>query len=389
MPPPDPDRGAALGGAERVADQGERQRHQHGPAGSLHDPRRDEQPGPGGKRGHDRAGGEDRQPEDVHAAPAEPVTQRGAGQHQAAEGQVVGVDRPFQVRRSYAEFEGRSSLRTWLYRIATNACLRALETRAGRPLPSGLGAPGEDPAGSLAAARPEIPWLQPFPDALLSAGTGDPAEITASRASVRLALIAAMQYLPARQRAVLILRDVLGWRSAEVAGLLGTSTVAVNGALQRARAHLAQAAPTEDEIGEPDDPAVQALLGRYATAFENADVAGLIRLLRDDATFEMPPLPTWFAGREPIGRFLATQVLPRPGRFRMVPAAANGQPAFAAYLRGDDGIDRAHAVQVLTVTRSGLARIVSFNDPSLFAPFGLPRAVSAVAEPPAQLVDLV
>ncbi len=131
----------------------------------------------------------------------------------------------------------------------------------------------------------------------------------------------ARQYLPARQRAVLILRDVLGWRSAEVAGLLGTSTVAVNGALQRARAHLAQAAPTEDEIGEPDDPAVQALLGRYATAFEN-------------------------------------------------------------------GVDRAHAVQVLTVTRSGLARIVSFNDPSLFAPFGLPRATSAVAEPPAQLVDL-
>ena len=176
--------------------------------------------------------------------------------------------------RSYGEFEGRSSLRTWLYRIATNACLRALETVARRPLPSGLGAPGEDPAGSLAEARPEVPWLQPIPDALLSSGTGDPAEITVSRASVRLALIAAMQYLPARQRAVLILRDVLGWRSAEVAGLLGTSTVAVNGALLRARAHLAQAAPAEEEISEPDDPAVQALLGRYAAAFENADVAG-------------------------------------------------------------------------------------------------------------------
>ena len=148
------------------------------------------------------------------------------------------------------------------------------------PIASGLGAPGEYPAGPLAAARPEVPWLQPIPDALLSAGTGDPAEIAASRASVRLALIAAMQYLPARQRAVLILRDVLGWRSAEVAGLLGTSTVAVNGALQRARAHLAQAAPAEEEISEPDDPAIQALLGRYATAFENADVAGLIRLHR-------------------------------------------------------------------------------------------------------------
>jgi RNA polymerase sigma-70 factor (ECF subfamily) len=278
--------------------------------------------------------------------------------------------------RSYGEFEGRSSLRTWLYRIATNACLRALETRARRPLPSGLGAPGEDPAGQLAAARPEVPWLQPIPDALLSSGAEDPAEIAASRASVRLALIAALQYLPARQRAVLILRDVLGWRSAEVAGLLGTSTVAVNGALQRARAHLAQAAPAEDEITEPADPGIQALLGRYATAFENADVAGLIRLLRDDAVFEMPPLPTWFAGREPIGRFLAAWVL-RPGRFRMIPAAANGQPAFAAYMRENDGVHHAHAIMVLTLTPSGLSRVVSFNDPALFATFALPESLPA------------
>ena len=278
--------------------------------------------------------------------------------------------------RSYGEFEGRSSLRTWLYRIATNTCLRALETRARRPLPSGLRAPGEDPTGPLPAARPEVPWLQPIPDALLTAGTGDPAEIAVSRASVRLALIAAMQYLPARQRAVLILRDVLGWRSAEVAGLLGTSTVAVNGALQRARAHLAQAAPAEEEISEPDDPAIQALLGRYATAFENADVAGLIRLLRDDVVFEMPPLPAWYAGREPVGRFLAAWVLRRPGRFRMIPVAANGQPAFAAYMRGDDGVHRAHAVQVLTITPSGLSRVASFNDSSLFAAFSLPESLA-------------
>ncbi len=283
--------------------------------------------------------------------------------------------------RSYGEFEGRSSLRTWLYRIATNACLRALETRARRPLPSGLGAPGEDPAGLLPAARLEVPWLQPIPDALLSAGTKDPAEIAVSRASVRLALIAAMQYLPARQRAVLILRDVLGWRSAEVAGLLGTSTIAVNGALQRARANLAQAAPAEEEISEPDDPAIQVLLGQYAAAFENADVAGLIRLLRDDATFEMPPLPTWYVGREPVGRFLAARVLRQPGSLRMIPAAANGQPAFAAYLRGNDGVYRAHAVQVLTVTRSGVSRVVSFIGSGLFATFGLPESVPTVPSP--------
>ncbi len=152
----------------------------------------------------------------------------------------------------------------------------------------------------------------------------------------------------------------------------------MNGALQRARAHLAQAAPAEDEISEPADPGIQALLGRYATAFENADVAGLIRLLRDDAVFEMPPLPTWFAGREPIGRFLAARVLRRPGNFRMIPAAANGQPAFAAYMRENDGVHRAHAVQVLTVTASGLSRIVSFNDPGLLASFGLPESLPAV-----------
>ena len=208
--------------------------------------------------------------------------------------------------RSYGEFEGRASLRTWLYRIATNVCLRALENRGRRPLPSGLGAPERGP-GRAAGRRPAGgPLAAALPRR--AAGRRDPripAAIAASRASVRLALIAAMQYLPARQRAVLILRDVLGWRAAEVAGLLGTSTVAVNSALQRARAHLAQAAPAEEEISEPDDPAIQALLSRYAAAFENADVAGLIRLLRDDAVFEMPPLPTWYAGREPIGRFMA------------------------------------------------------------------------------------
>jgi RNA polymerase sigma-70 factor (ECF subfamily) len=155
----------------------------------------------------------------------------------------------------------------------------------------------------------------------------------------------------------------------------------VNGALQRARAHLEQAAPAEDEIREPTDPGIQAMLGRYATAFENADVAALMRLLRDDAVFEMPPLPTWFAGREPIGRFLAARVLRRPGKFRMIPAAANGQPAFAAYMRGNDGVHRAHAVQVLTVTPSGLSRVVSFNDSGLLAVFGLPESVPAIPAP--------
>src|SRR5258708_25780376 len=164
--------------------------------------------------------------------------------------------------RSYGEFEGRASLRTWLYRIATNACLRALENSSRRPLPSGLGGPSENPEAPLATARPEVPWLQPIPDALFGQEPADPASIVTSRMSMRLALIAALQYLPARQRAVLILRDVLRWRAAEVAELLGVSTAAVNRVLQRARAQLERGAPAEDQIHEPADPGDRALLVR-------------------------------------------------------------------------------------------------------------------------------
>jgi RNA polymerase sigma-70 factor, ECF subfamily len=282
--------------------------------------------------------------------------------------------------RSYGGFEGRASLRTWLYRIATNACLRALENRARRPLPAGLGAPGgtdgpggrgQDPGGPLPPDRPEVAWLEPFPDALLAA-PDDPAAVTVSRASLRLALIAALQHLPPRQRAVLILRDVLEWRAAEVAGLLGTSATAVNSTLQRARAQLEAAAPDEDSVREPDDPAVRELLARYVAAFENADVAALTRLLRDDAVLQMPPQPAWFAGRGPVTRFLAARVLLRPGDFRLIPTTANGQPALAAYWRDGDGVLRAHGIQVLTVSGTGIAQIVSFNDPALLRAFGFP-----------------
>ncbi|HLQ54686.1 MAG TPA: sigma-70 family RNA polymerase sigma factor [Streptosporangiaceae bacterium] len=283
--------------------------------------------------------------------------------------------------RFYGEFEGRASLRTWLYRIATNACLRALENSSRRPLPSGLAGPGEYPEAPLAAARPEVPWLQPIPDTLIIAGSADPADIVASRQSIRLALIAALQYLPARQRAVLILHDVLRWRAAEVADLLGTTTAAVNGMLRRARARLEQAAPDADQMHEPADPADRALLDRYATAFENADITAVMQLLRDDAVFEMPPEPTWFTGRELIGRFLRSRVLTEPGRFRMIPTAANGQPALAAYLRGHDGAYRAHSICVLTIAASRVTRVASFNDPGLFAAFGLPQAVPAAAAP--------
>jgi len=281
--------------------------------------------------------------------------------------------------RSYGEFEGRSSLRTWLYRIATNTCLRALETRSKRPLPSGLGAPAEDPDGPLAALSTEVPWLQPIPDAITAGGSADPAMVVTARASTRLALIAALQYLPARQRAVLILRDVLGWHAAEVAELLGVSTAAANSVLQRARAQLAQIAPAENDLREPADPADRTLLDRYAAAFESADIGALTALLRVDATIEMPPQPYWFAGRAQVVRFLRSRVLTTPGKFVLVPTSANGQPAFAAYIRAGEGPFLAHGIQLLATSRQQVTRILSFNDGRLIARFGLPGELSPAA----------
>jgi RNA polymerase sigma-70 factor (ECF subfamily) len=278
--------------------------------------------------------------------------------------------------RSYDAFEGRSSMRTWLYRIATNVCLTAIERRGRRPLPSGLGGPAEDPGVPLVAG-PEVPWLQPFPDALLAGEHEDPAAVTVSRAGVRLAFVAALQYLSARQRAMLILRDVLEWPAAQVADLLGTTTTAVNSGLRRARAQLAQALPAEDELAEPAEPGRRALLDQMAAAFESADASALAALLREDVTLEMPPLLTWFAGREAVLRFLASNAFTAPGRFRLVPVTANGQPAFAAYQREPDGAYRAYAVQVPTVTRTGIARIVTFMNPGLFRAFGLPPQYDA------------
>jgi len=273
--------------------------------------------------------------------------------------------------RSYAGFEGRSSVRTWLYRIATNACLTALERRGRRPLPSGLGAPSGDPETPVVAG-PEMPWLQPLPGALLAAERADPASVTASRAGIRLAFVAALQHLSARQRAVLILRDVLEWPAAEVANLLGTTTTAVNSGLRRARAQLAQALPAEDELAEPAEPDRRALLDRFAAALENADVTALAQLLAEDVALEMPPALTWFTGRPAVVAFTASQLLTEPGALRLVPVAANGQPAFAVYRRESGTAYHAHALQVLTVTATGIARIVAFTDPGLFASFGLP-----------------
>ena len=261
--------------------------------------------------------------------------------------------------------QARASVRTWLYRIAANACLSALQGRARRPLPSGLGAPSEDPAAPLTPAF-DIPWLQPFPDARSDVGV---------RADMRLALVAAMQLLPPRQRAVLVLREVLEFSAAEVAGQLDTTVAAVNSALQRARAALADVGDAGD-ITEPDDPEVRAVIERYVRAFEAADVPALVRLLADEAVLEMPPVPLWYRGRRDYGRFMRRVFELRGTGWAVRRLSANGQPAFAAYAPEPGGGHRLHTLQVFTVSGGRVARNVVFADPAVFEVFGLPERFS-------------
>ncbi|MFW6721457.1 sigma-70 family RNA polymerase sigma factor [Streptomyces sp. MAR4 CNY-716] len=277
--------------------------------------------------------------------------------------------------KAYGDFEGRSSLRFWLYRIATRACLNALEHHHRRFLPAGLGGPGDDPTAPLNPADGEVAWVQPMPDP-----PADPAAVVTSRGSVRLALIVALQWLPPKQRAVFLLRDVLAWRAAEVAELLGTSTAAVNSALQRARTQLRKVSAAEDDVSDTLDSQGRGLLDRYAKAFETADVDALVRLLREDTFLQMPPEPVWFAGREAIGAFFAHQVFPRSGPQRTVLTTANGgQPAVATYWRHSDGVYRPHALHLLTLRGHRISGITAFRDPALFATFALPRSLEPAA----------
>jgi RNA polymerase sigma-70 factor, ECF subfamily len=279
--------------------------------------------------------------------------------------------------RSYDTFEGRSSMRTWLYQIASNACLTALERRSRRPLPSGLGDPSRD-KGAPGEPRTDVAWLQPIPDALVTPESEDPAVVAVSRETLRLALVASFQYLPPRQRAVLLLREVLAFPATDIAEMLGTTTTAVKSALQRARVRLQQVAPDTTQVSEPDEAGARALLDQYIAAFETADAAALARLLRKDATLELPPSAAWFAGDDAIAGAVAG--LGSPGDWRMLPTAANGQPAAAAYLRGPDGGYHAYGIVVLTTSRTGIAGIVVFTDPALVARFGLPPVLPSAEQ---------
>ncbi|QMU70716.1 sigma-70 family RNA polymerase sigma factor [Streptacidiphilus sp. P02-A3a] len=277
--------------------------------------------------------------------------------------------RAWRARDSYDQ--GRASVRTWLYRIATNACLTALEGRGRRPLPSGLAAPSEDPSAPL--VRGEVSWLQPLPDALLGA---DPGRTAVDRGSLRLAFVAAIQHLSARQRATLVLRDVLDFSAAESAEILGMSTPAVNSALVRARGRLRATAVPEDEVAEPSEQEVRARIDRFVEAFERADVAAIKELLTRDVLLEMPPMVNWFIGREHYGSFM-DWVFSMCRDWRMVRTAANGQPALAAYWRVEDGRYHLHTLQVFTVTAAGISRNTVFQDAEVFAAFGLAEVLPA------------
>lgn len=277
--------------------------------------------------------------------------------------------------RGYSKFEGRSSMRTWLYRIATNTCLTALEGKSKRPLPTGLGAPSSDPTDDLVAVH-EIAWLEPIADSELS-DSGDPATIVVERESIRLAFVAALQHLSARQRAALLMREVLQWKASEVAEALATTTTAVNSLLQRARAQLDEVTPTEDGVVEPSTAETQELLKKYVESFENYDIDQLVTLFTQDAVWEMPPFEGWYQGAANIGALIRGNCpAKRAGDMRMVATSANGQPAYGLYMRGEDGVHRPFQLHVVDVTGDRVGHVACFFDLRLFARFGLPTHLS-------------
>jgi RNA polymerase sigma-70 factor (ECF subfamily) len=270
--------------------------------------------------------------------------------------------------RALPRFEGRSSLRSWLYRIATNACLRALERRPPRVLPIDYG-PAADPHDAPATPLVESVWIEPYPDDLLPVEAG-----YEQREAVELAFIAALQHLPARQRAVLIMRDVLGFSAREVADALDTTPAGIDSALQRAHKAVDERIPARSQqatLGALDDEALRATVDRYRSAWERADVDAVKAMLAEDAILAMPPHPTWYAGREAIGEFLRLRPFQPGWRERIVPTRANGQLAFAHYA-WHDGVFAAHALGVLALRGEQIADLTFWRSPDAFAQFGLP-----------------
>jgi RNA polymerase sigma-70 factor (ECF subfamily) len=281
--------------------------------------------------------------------------------------------------RALPQFEGRSSVRSWLYKIATNACLRAIERRPRRVLPVDYG-PAADPHDGLAEPVTEAVWVEPYPDERLGLGGGlaSPEARYEQREGVELAFIAALQHLPARQRAVLILRDVLGFSARETATTLETTPVSVDSALQRAHKTVDQRLPEQSQqatLRSLSDGALRQVVQRYVTAWERNDVDAVVAMLAEDAKLAMPPTPTWYRGREQVAIFLSG-LLASPTRWRLIPARANGQLAFGAYAWDDKTQTfMPRAFDVLTLRGAQILEITAFLTPDAFRGFDLPASL--------------
>jgi RNA polymerase sigma-70 factor (TIGR02960 family) len=279
--------------------------------------------------------------------------------------------------RSLDGYAGRAAFSTWLYRIATNRCLNFLRDRNRRPreIPPPPDFPADGPAATHAD---ETAWVEPHPDGTPDTGPGPDAQYEA-REAISLAFVAGLQHLPPTQRAALVLRDVMGFRAAEVADMLGTTEVAVNSALQRARQAFEERLPAGDRERAPlpQSPREREVVTRFADAFQTGDIDGLVALMTDDALLTMPPLPLAYEGPELIARFLST--VPAGGvltRFRLVPIRANGQPAFGFYLKDPQcAIARAAGIMVLRLEGDRVASITAFHDTAMLPRFGLPRTL--------------
>ena len=273
--------------------------------------------------------------------------------------------------RGFDRFEGRAAVRSWLYRIATNVCLDMLSGRERRARPMDLG-PARSADTPLGSALPEVTWIEPIPDGRVLLESGDPADLTVQRESIRLAFVATLQHLPPRQRAVLILREVLQWQASEVAELLETTVASVNSALQRARATLASRDVAAADPPPPMDDDQRALLARYVDAFERYDMDSLTSLLHEDATWNMPPYELWLQTHRDIRKWCLGPGIGCRGS-RLIPTVANGSPAFGQYKPSPDGGLEPWSLQVLELSEGAISGITFFLDTAtLFPLFGLP-----------------
>lgn len=281
--------------------------------------------------------------------------------------------------RGLSGFEGRSSLRAWLYRIATNVSLRAIERRPTRLLPVDYG-PAGDPHSEPEEPLTESVWVEPYPDDGLKDVRSSPDARYEQRESVELAFIAALQHLPDRQRAVLLLRDVLGFAPAEIAEALDSTPASVYSALQRAHAAIDERLPErsqQETLRSIDDEHLREMTERFVAAWEANDVSAIVAMLTDDVAITMPPRPSWYRGREAVAAFLAKTPMAEREHWRIVLVSANGQPGFATYGLEGDGRWYAHAIQTITLDPNGLiAEITAFLEPELFRHFGLPHELT-------------